>query len=123
MNQKQSIPPFDEINNQKFLSLLDKIDTDPKVKEEIFLFLVVTIGNIFRIFKNVKIISQLDIQKSNLEVNKNLEELGDSFKNLFKNSSISFNKFLIINFKKQAKNFIENNKEIFEEVDKKYNIE
>lgn len=123
MNQKQSIPPFDEINNQKFLSLLDKIDTDPKVKEEIFLFLVVTIGNIFRIFKNVKNISQLDFQKSNLEVSKNLEELGDSFKNLINNSSISLNKFLIIGFKKQAKIFIENNKEIFEEVDRKYNQE
>ncbi len=123
MNQKQSIPPFDKINNQKFLSLLDKIDTDPKIKEEIFLFLVVTIGNVFRIFKNVKNISQLDFQKSNLEVNKNLEELGDSFKNLINNSSISFNKYLIINFKKYAKSFIENNKEIFEEVDKKCNQE
>ena len=123
MNQKQSIPSFDKINNQKFLSLLDKIDTDPKIKEEIFLFLVVTIGNFFRILKNIKNISQLDFQKSNLEVNKNLEELGDSFKNLINNSSISFNKFLIINFKKHAKSFIENNKEIFEEVDKKCNQE
>ena len=121
MNQKQTIPSFDKLNNQKFLDLLDNIDTDPKIKEEIFLFIVVTIGNIFRIFKNIKNISQLDFQKSNLEVNKNLEELGDSFKNLFKNSSISFNKFLIINLKKQAKNFIENNKEVFLEIDKKFN--
>lgn len=123
MNQKQTIPSFDKLNNQKFLDLLDNIDTDPKIKEEIFLFIVVTIGNIFRIFKNIKNISQLDFQKSNLEMNNNLKQLGDSFKNLINNSSISFNKFLIINFKKHVKSFIESNKEIFEEVDKKYNQE
>ena len=114
MNEKQSIPSFDKINNQKFLSLLDKIDTDPKVKEEIFLFLVVTIGNIFRIFKNVKNISRLDFHKSNLEVNKNLEELGESVRNLLKNSIISLNNYFAINLKKQAKNFIQKNRDIFE---------
>ena len=123
MNQKQSTPSFDNLNNQKFLSLLDKIDTDPKIKEEIFLFLVVTIGNFFRILKNIKNISQLDFQKGNLEINNNLQEIGESVKNLFKNSSISLNKYLLTNLKKYTKNFIEDNKEVFQEVDKKYNKE
>ena len=122
MNQRETIPSFDKISNQKFLKLLDQIDTDPKIKEEIFLFLVVTIGNIFKIFKNIQNISQLKWQSNNnIELNNNLQEIGQSIKNLLGNSSISLSKYLSINLKKQAKNFIENNKEFFDEVDKKYN--
>tara|TARA_B100001057_G_C22361218_1_gene760936 strand:- start:287 stop:658 length:372 start_codon:yes stop_codon:yes gene_type:complete len=123
MNQDQPQLPFDNLNNQKFMNILDQIDTDPKVKEEIFLFLIVTVGNIFRIFKNIKNISHLNFQQNNQEINKNFEEINQSIKNLIENSSISLSKYLTINLKKQARNFIDNNKELFQEIDKKYNKE
>ena len=123
MNQDQPQLPFDNLNNQKFMNILDQIDTDPKVKEEIFLFLIVTVGNIFRIFKNIKNISHLNFQQNNQEINKNFEEINQSIKNLIENSSISLSKYLTINLKKQARNYIDNNKELFQEIDKKYNKE
>ena len=123
MNQDQPQLPFDNLNNQKFMNILDQIDTDPKVKEEIFLFLIVTVGNIFRIFKNIKNISHLNFQQNNQEIKKNFEEINQSIKNLIENSSISLSKYLTINLKKQARNFIDNNKELFQEIDKKYNKE
>ena len=120
MNQNQLTFTLNNLNNQTFINLLDQVDTDPKIKEEILLFLIVTIGNIFKIFKNIKNISYFDSSLSIQELNSNLNEIGQSVKNLFLNSSNTLNKYLSISLKKQAKNFINNNKEIFYEVDEKY---
>ena len=121
MNSFKSNILLDNTSNQQFINLLSNLEHDPVIKQEVILFLIVTIGNLFKIYKNIKDISRFSIQDNHNNINNNIIEISKGIKSLFENSSITLTKYITTNLKKSTINFINNNKDLFIQIDQKYN--